>query len=68
MTPKHRRHIEERHQAAPDPAKCAEVIAAADPALRGEVEPLSTRDSAKKGTLDRPAWRVWLDSPARIRE
>ena len=55
MTPADRRQIEELYQAARDPAKRAEVLAAADPELRREVESLLAQDSSKTGTLDQPA-------------
>lgn len=55
MTSAHRRQIEELYQAARDPAKRAEVLAAADPELRGEVESLLAQDSSKTATPDQPA-------------
>ena len=51
MNPAHRRQIEELYQAARDPAKRAEVLAAADPELRREVESLLAQDSSKTGGL-----------------
>lgn len=62
MTPADRRQVEELYQAARDPAKRAEVLAAADPELRGEVESLLAQDSSKTGTLDQPA-RAGLAGP-----
>lgn len=50
MTPAHRRQIEELYQAARDPARRAQVLAAADPALRAEVESLLAQDSSHAGT------------------
>jgi serine/threonine protein kinase/Tol biopolymer transport system component len=50
MTPAHRRQIEELYQAARDPAKRAQVLAAADPALRAEVESLLAQNSSHAGT------------------
>ena len=55
MTDSHRRQIEELYQAALDPAKRAEVLAAADPELRREVESLLAQDSSKTGGVDQPA-------------
>ena len=55
MTPAQRRQIEELYQAARDPAKRAQVLAAADPAVRAEVESLLARDSSNAETLDQPA-------------
>jgi hypothetical protein len=68
MTHTPRRRIEEGSQAVRDPARGAKVLAAAEPALRGEVESLSARDSSRNGLLDQPALLVWLDSRARILE
>ena len=62
MTPADRRQVEELYQAARDPAKRAEVLAAADPELRGEVESLLAQDSSKTGALDQPA-RAGLAGP-----
>lgn len=45
MIPADRRKIEELYQAARDPAKRAEVLAAADPVLRAEVTSLLAQDS-----------------------
>jgi serine/threonine protein kinase len=53
MTPADRRQIEELYRAARDPAKRAEVLAAADPELRREVESRLTQDSSKTGTPER---------------
>ena len=58
MTDSHRRQIEELYQAALDPAKRAEVLAAADPKLRREVESLLARDSSKTGNVDQPGTGV----------
>src|SRR6266849_927044 len=55
MTPANRRQIEELYQAARDPAKRAEVLAAADPELRREVESLLAQDSSKTGAVDQAA-------------
>ena len=55
MNPEHRRQIEELYQAARDPAKRAEVLAAADPEVRRKVESLLAQDSSKTGALDQPA-------------
>jgi serine/threonine protein kinase/Tol biopolymer transport system component len=55
MTPANRRQIEKLYQAARDPAKRAEVLAAADPELRREVESLLAQNSSKTGALDPPA-------------
>ncbi len=52
MTSAHRRRIEELYQAARDPAKRAQVLAAADPELRREVESLLAQDSSKPGAPD----------------
>lgn len=41
-----------REQAARDPATRADVLAAADPELRGEVEVLLAKDSPKTAILD----------------
>jgi len=49
MTPARRREIDELYQAARDPAKRAEVLAAADSELRREVEALLARDSSRPG-------------------
>ncbi len=49
MTPARRREIDQLYQAARDPAKRAEVLAAADSELRREVEALLARDSSKLG-------------------
>ena len=54
MTPAHRRQIEELYQAARDPAKRAEVLAAADPELRREVESLLAQESSKTGISGQP--------------
>ena len=62
MTSAHRRKVEELYQAARDPAKRAEVLAAADPELRGEVESLLAQNSSKTGTLNQPA-RAGLAGP-----
>jgi serine/threonine protein kinase/Tol biopolymer transport system component len=64
MTPAQRRRIiEELYEAARDPARRAEVLAAADPVLRAEVESLLARDLSAQdlsdaGTLDQPARTV----------
>jgi hypothetical protein len=47
MTPANRRQIEELYRAARDPAKRAEVLAAADPELRSEVESLLAHESSE---------------------
>jgi hypothetical protein len=52
MTAAHRREIEELYQAARDPFKRAEVLAAADPELRREVEALLAQDASQTGALD----------------
>ncbi len=58
MTPAHRRQIEELYQAARDPARRAQVLAAADPALRAEVESLLAQDSPHAGTSSKAAATV----------
>ncbi len=58
MTPAHRRQIEELYQAARDPARRAQVLAAADPALRAEVESLLAQDSPHAGTRSNAAATV----------
>jgi serine/threonine protein kinase len=64
MNPVHRRQIEELYQAARDPARRAEVLAAADPELRREVELLLAQDSSKTG--DAAADVVGPGSPATV--
>ncbi len=54
MASTHRRKIEDLYQAARDPAKRAEVLAAADPELRREVEVRLAQDSAKSGAARTP--------------
>jgi hypothetical protein len=73
MIPANRRQLEGLYQAARDPAERAQVLAAADPALRGDVKSLlardsSKRDSSKNETWDQPARLMWPGSPARILE
>ncbi len=58
MTPAHRRQIEELYQAARDPARRAQVLAAADPALRAEVESLLAQDSPHAGARSNAAATV----------
>jgi serine/threonine protein kinase/Tol biopolymer transport system component len=55
MNPEHRRQVEELYQAARDPARRAEVLAAADPEVRREVESLLAQSSSKTGTPDESA-------------
>src|SRR5271165_2497850 len=55
MNPAHGRQVEELYQAARDPAKRAEVLAAADPELRREVESLLAQDRANTESLDKTA-------------
>jgi serine/threonine protein kinase len=56
MTPERCRQIKELYQAARDPATRADVLAAADPELRGEVESLLAEGSSETGILDHPPW------------
>ncbi len=55
MTPANRRQIEELYRAARDPAKRAEVLAAADPSLRSEVESLLAREYPETPISGQPA-------------
>jgi serine/threonine protein kinase len=69
MTDSHRRQIEELYQAALDPGKRAQVLAAAEPELRRAVESLLAQDSSKTGGVDQPARRAGLaglDSPVTV--
>jgi serine/threonine protein kinase len=56
MTPERWRQIMELYQAARDPATRADVLAAADPELRGEVECMLAEGSSETGFLDHPPW------------
>ena len=56
MTPERWRQIKELYRAARDAATRADVLAAADPELRGEVESLLAQDSPTTGIPDQPAW------------
>jgi serine/threonine protein kinase len=61
MTPERWQQIKRLYQAARDPATRAEVLAAADPELRGEVESLLAEGSSETGTLDHPRWAAVAD-------
>jgi len=64
MSSAHRRQIEVLYQAACDPARRAEVLAAADPELRREVESLLAHDSPKPDQAARTG--VTPDSAATV--
>src|ERR1700693_2301378 len=58
MEPSRWKQIEDLYHAALEcePGERAELLARADPELRGEVLSLLAQDSSKTGALDRPAW------------
>jgi eukaryotic-like serine/threonine-protein kinase len=60
MNPQRWREVEDLYHAALDrePGARADLLKAADPELRREVESLLAQDSSRPGMLDRPAWEA----------